>query len=390
MEQNLILGSDLQLEDLTVTGQLRLITQNKERYIELATQSEYPAVWKEVVTYDKVTHELLFKLLQNIIKEDTVKKASISVVVDYVETILNHSKFVMSDDVRRMLLKSNQQEICYFAIDGEDVSTEFLKEVLISIAQNEECDDEEFWETTIEKIGEEYEFDEEFLKKISESENDSALRFVIERTKSIETLRYILKEEVKRANEDEEHYDHYYDEECVIWNIINSEIFEFDDEIENLMMTCRIWQMRYAIAKRRQTSTEKLNKMLISEITNDEFDNVDIISTILCHENFKMDETTRKIASKCDDWEVRSEVARDNDTTEEMLLDMYEREISNFKDSDTIMAIDIALSKKIETNGKVKLSTFQKIKITKILKESRTEKLTTTSYILEKILNVMG
>ena len=124
----------------------------------------------------------------------------------------------------------------------------------------------------------------------------------------------------------------------VIFSILENENFEMDDAIREELMYSNCYDVREIVAKDNQTSKDMLYQMLYSEMRSHE--DVAVIKAIVNNNNFEMDNDCRVMLAASNSWEVRLIVAKDNETPKSWLNEMLINEIkSNFECRDVTEAI---------------------------------------------------
>lgn len=175
-----------------------------------------------------------------------------------------------------------------------------------------------------------------------------------------------------------------HDDRDVINAILNNQNFKMNDETRKILTKSDDWRHRQIAAKDEGSSCEFLNKMLQDEVQGP--DDSDVVEAILNNPNFKMEDETRKVLAKSSDEDYRKMIAEDDASSEELLEDMYLRET----DEDVFKAIELNFLRKISKSS-VTLNAIQKRQILGVLKDvKRSSNFSRLSKYMKQILDIIG
>lgn len=166
----------------------------------------------------------------------------------------------------------------------------------------------------------------------------------------------------------------------VIEAILNNPNFKMEEKTRNVIAKSENFLHRQIAAVDEESSSEFLSQLLKNEIEG--WDDFDVIRSILNNPNFKMEGKTRNILAKSENWEHRKIAAEAEGATIEFLENMYLKE----KDEDIIEVIE---SKLLQEQKNISLSIVQKHQILKVLKEFKASKISALK-CLDKILKIIG
>ena len=137
----------------------------------------------------------------------------------------------------------------------------------------------------------------------------------------------------------------------IVKEIVINEKFRMDEGIRKNLSISKLWEYRKIAAENKDSSSEFLNKMLRYEVENEE--DADVIDAILNNPNFRMEEETRKVLINLGYWKYGELVAKDKETSSELLNHMLSIETEHLY---SLHAMETILSNpnfKIEEKNKL-------------------------------------
>ncbi len=174
---------------------------------------------------------------------------------------------------------------------------------------------------------------DEFREDASKSQFASIRELVAnDEETSNKVLNEILKEEV--TNKDKQ-------EPAVIADIFERKDFIITEENQKLCAKSSNWRIRLLRVKDENTSSEFLNEMLKEEVTNKDKQNLFVLKAILSRENFTITEENRKLCAKSSDLGTRLWIVEDENTSNELLNEMFKEELTNKDKQEPAVIADI-------------------------------------------------
>ena len=340
MEKMILEGVELGFNDLSEQVQEKLYLQDKSRFQEDASKSQYASI-RGLLIKDE---ECETSILDEIFKVETEIYGCMKIL----EMIWKHPKFEKTDEKRKKLAESDDENIVCIVARDEEISSEFLNEMLRREVQGDNY--EEITEAIIQNSN--FEIEEETIRVLANS--DAWEDRLVAAKKETDSSR--LNEMLRKEGQGEK-------DEDVIEAIIKNSNFEMEEVTIRLFANSGEWENR-RIAAKKETDSSRLNEMFRRELEGQ--NDKDVKQAIRQNCNFIMEDNSIKAIVNSEDWRDRLLVARDKNVSEELLKEMY------FSESDTDVREEIEdnLAER-EFYKNVRLSFGQKAKIWRVLRKVR-------------------
>lgn len=347
--------------DLAEEMQEKLYFKDKENFKNDVAKSKYERIRRVVIEDEKCDRETLEQVFEvEVILYHNVYN---------LKSILKHPNFKMDEQKRQLLAESDNVQIKLMVVEDETTSSQMLNQILRR--EIEQTNSEELIRKILNNSN--FEMEEETLIKLSESD-DSIHRCLAAESEnaSSEFLNQMYREEIQG------------DQECdVIELILNNSNFKMEDETRKVLAQSDDVRQREVAAEDQGGSSEFLNWMLRNEVEGS--NNRDVIVLILNHSNFKMEVETREVMARSEDDKHRFMIAKDSQTANELLEEMYLKETKQ----DVLEEIEKNLLTKLDKSS-VELNAIQKRKIMEVLKQTRTTKYVPLVKYLKQISKILS
>lgn len=316
-EKILVLGVEVEFNDLLESTQKKLYLQDKEKFEGYAAKSQFAKVRKLVIEDSQASSTNLDEIF-------AVETANYENITNLI-LLWNHPNFKKNDEKRRILVKGSFDARRMLAED-KDSSSKFLNEML-----QEELQGNEMF-SIIEEImnNKKFKMEDKTREMLAKAGHyPSKVLLAHYKGNSSKFLNEILRTEMQNKNNRE-----------VIETIMSHENFKMEKEtLEEMAINEANW-VREIAAKDKESSSELLNKMLRREIQLD--NRIDsIMIAIIENENFEIEDDTLEMLYRLGYEKYRKALARN--ASYELLKKMYAKE----KEEKVLTVIEINLGLKL-------------------------------------------
>lgn len=361
MEKMVLEGVELGFNDLSEQTQEKLYLQDKKKFQDDASKSQYASIRKLLIEDEECEPSIL----------DEIFKVEIEIYKDIenLVQIWNHPKFEKTDEKRKVLAESSYWRIRIIAAEEEGSSSQLLNEMLRKEIENEPDED------VINAIlnNQNFKMDIETFSLFANSEDEDYRAVAGSYMEDSIRLNELLRSEVEGEN-----YG------SVIDAILENECFEMEEETLEVLAESDDETNREIAVKSKKATSEFLNRILRDEVES--IGACNVIKECMKNENFQMEEETLYVIEKEHDYDALTILAEDPNASQEWLEKIYLTET----DGEVLEAAELNLLQKLHKSS-IALNAVQKRKVLGVLKElKRSRKKKTLTKYLEEILEIIG
>ena len=242
MEKMILEGVELEFNDLSEQAQEKLYLQEKKKFQEDASKSQYASIRKLLIEDE----ECESSIIDEVFKIETEIYGCMRIL----EMIWKHPKFEKTDEKRKILAESDDVNIVCIVAKDEDVSSEFLNEMLRREVQGQNY--EEVTEAIIQNSN--FEIEEETIIVLANSDEWEDRLIAAEKETDSSRLNEMLRKEVQGENDGD-----------VTEAIIQNSNFEMEEETIRVLANSDEWEDRLIVARDKNVSEELLKEMYCNE-----------------------------------------------------------------------------------------------------------------------------
>lgn len=361
MEKMILEGVELGFNDLSEQTQEKLYLQDKKKFQDDASKSQYANIRKLLIEDE----ECEVSILDEIFKVETENYANIENIVQ----IWNHPKFEKTDEKRKVIAESDWWRLRVILAEDEGSTSELLNEMFRKEMQKEQDQDVMTAILNNENFKMDIETFSLFVNSGSEGYREIAASYMEDSIR----LNELLRSEVEGEN-------------CasVTDAILENECFEMEEKTLKVLANSCCDEDREVAVKDKNATAEFLNKILRRELEGRAISTV--IQECMKNQNFQMEEETLHVIEKEHDCDALTILAEDPNASQEWLEKIYLRETN----SEVLEAAELNLLQKLHKTS-ITLNAVQKRKVLGVLKKmERSRKKQPLTKYLEEILEIIG
>ena len=246
MEKMILEGVELGFNDLSEQTQEKLYLQDKKKFEEDASRSQYASIRKLLIEDEECEASILDEIFKN--------ETEIYGCMKILEMIWKHPKFEKTDEKRKKLVESDDENIVCIVARDEETDSSRLNEMLRKEVQ---CvDDEDVTEAIIQNSN--FKIEEETIRVLANSKKWKNRLIAAEKETDSSRLNEMLRREVQGKSND--------DVKQAIRQNFN---FEMEEETIKAIVNSEDWRDRLLVARDKNVSEELLKEMYFSESDTD-------------------------------------------------------------------------------------------------------------------------
>lgn len=302
-EKILVLGVEVEFNDLLENTQKRLYLQDSEKFEEYAAKSQFTEVRKLVIKNNQASSTNLDEIFKLEIEKEGITNLTL---------LWNHPNF-QKDNKKRRILEKGKYDLREILANDKDSSSDFLNEMI----RGEELQKGRH-PAIMQAILKNKNFKmENETRKMLAKDTRSVFRVMAAKDKnsSSEFLNEMLRRELQNENN-----------EKVIETIMANKNFKMEVKTREMLAEDENFRWRKKVAEDKETPSKLLNQMLQEEL-NYVRTCESVIVSIIANKNFKIEDETLEMLYEAT-WfsKYRIMLARDKKTSYELLEKMYSKE----------------------------------------------------------------